>query len=390
MSSLLEHYKVLGVSVGAGIADVTSSYRRLCRIYHPDINKDPDSEELMKRINIAYSVLREKLRREAIFRERQSYPRQPRRYTSQDVRPQSADARKASAEAEKEATPVLHNYFKAIQECDYSGAYNFLSSYDRRYITRQSFIEWRKSVSRLYPMSEFQITGGQPGVTVSFSDGKTHIACKFRVIVTEEDVVDDRKQSGEIEKMVIYENGLWRVFLGYKGVGELTRGFDERFEARRKRDITRRWEEYYTGLYPEYDMLNIAGMRKSVSREIYRQKRFGGTMTFAVISVKAGSIKGAGQDELLHSAARTIVGELRETDIAAYAGDGVFVILFVELRKKNAGGILARLVETIRRNAGPQLGVRAEIEYEYQSWAGSSFADMDSMNKVLKKFRKKM
>jgi len=73
MTSLLEHYKVLGINVGAGIADVTSSYKRLCRIYHPDVNDDPESAELMKRINIAYSVLREKLRREAAFRERQSY-----------------------------------------------------------------------------------------------------------------------------------------------------------------------------------------------------------------------------------------------------------------------------------------------------------------------------
>jgi hypothetical protein len=388
MNTILEHYRVLGVNVGAGIADVTRSYKRLCRIYHPDISDDPDSEELMKKINIAYTVLREKLRREAAFRERQAYMRQPRRHPGQYY--SRTDMHKMNAEAVKEASQALSGYFAAINICDYSGAYSFLSSYDRRHISRESFVEWRKAVARLYPMRDFKISEGQPAQTMTFGEGKSHIACKFRVLVTEEDIADDRTQSGDIEKIIINENGLWRVFLGYKGVGELTRGFDERYEARRKRDIARRWEEHYTGLYPEYDMLNISGMRKAAAREIYRQKRFGGTLTFAVLSVKAGNMKGSGQDELLRSAARTIVGALRETDVSAYAGDGVFAILFVELRKRNAGEIVMRLITRIRKNAGQQLGGKANIDYELQSWTGSNPADMDAMNKVLKMFRKKM
>ena len=344
MVSIIEHYKVLGVSVGAGLSDVTSSYKRLCRLYHPDLNDDPESEEQMKKINIAYSALREKLKREAAFRERQSYPRPARRYTTPDVR---TETRKTDVEAEKDANTVLSSYFRAIGACDYSGAYSFLSAYDRRHITRDSFIEWRKSVARLYPMRDFKVSGGRSGISVSFGEGKTCPACKFRVTITEEDMTDGSKQSGEVEKVVVYENQLWRVFLGYQGVGDLTRGFDERFEARRKRDIARRWEEYYTGLYPEYDMLNTEGMRKAVLREIYRQKRFGGTLTFAVFSVKAGNIEGNGQDELLRSAARTIVGTLRETDISAYIGDGIFTILYVELQKRNAKDILDRLTERI-------------------------------------------
>ena len=66
--SLLEHYRVLGISVGAGMAEVAASYKRLCRIHHPDVSSDPESEEIMKRINVAYTALREKLRREASCR----------------------------------------------------------------------------------------------------------------------------------------------------------------------------------------------------------------------------------------------------------------------------------------------------------------------------------
>ena len=390
MSSLLEHYKILGVNAGAGFADVTSSYRRLCRIHHPDVSNDPESEELMKRINSAYTVLREKYKKEAAFRERQSYPRTTRRSSGPDTRAHGAENRKVGAEAEKEALSVLTGYFKAISECEYSTAYGYLSSYDRQHISRDSFVQWRKSVARLYPMREFRISGGQSGVTLSFSDGRTVLACRFRVEVTEEVLAESTMQTGVVEKMVVSEDSVWKVFLGYQGVSELTRSFEEQFEARRKRDINRRWEEYYSGMYPEYNMLSIAGMRKAVLKELYRQKRFGGTLTFAAISLKPGSYRSAGEDELLRSAARTIVGALRETDIPAYAGDGVFAVLLVELRKKNADDIIRRLIEKIRKNAGPQLGVKAEIDYEFASWSGNTYADIEVLNRVLRKFRKKM
>jgi len=399
MSSLLEHYKILGVNIGAGISEVTASYKRLCRIHHPDVSGNPDSEELMKKINIAYTALRDKLKREAAFRERQTYSRTTRRYPdqdartyAQDARTAAAEARRANAEAEKEAYGILEHYFKAINAFDYSEAYNCLSSYDRLQITRQSFVDWRKSVSRLYPMREFKIKGGQQITTLAFTDGRTHKARRFSVSVTEDDLANGETQShfGDVEKLVINENGIWKVFLGYGGVGELTRTFDERFEEKWKKDITKRWEEYYSGIYPEYDMLSIQGLRKIASREIYRQRRYGGVITFAAISIRVGNTRNTGQDELLRSAAKTICSSLRETDSAAYAGDGVFAILFVELRKKNAADIIGRLAGNIRRNAGQQLGGKAMIEYEYDTWSSHNNKDVDGFNNVLKKFRKKM
>ena len=413
MTSILDHYRVLGVSVGAGIADVTSSYRRLCRAYHPDLNDDPESEELMKRINIAYSVLREKLMREALFPERQMYSRPVRRYQNPDIRARGADTRKGtpptrdggtygaygaygaetrteSDAAEKEARAALNSYFRMISECDYPGAYRLLSNYDKRHISQESFIKWRKSVSRLYPMRGFKITGGLPAVTVTFSDDRALRARRFSIAVTEENISEEETQSGSVEKLVVNENGSWKIFLGYKGVGELTSAFDEKFEAKKKRDITKRWEEYYTGLAPEYDMLSLAGLRKPLSREIYRQSRFGGSVTFAVVSVKAGRNNEAGQEELLRGAARTIAASLRETDVPAYAGDGVFAILFIELNKKDVEETIVRLTKKIRGQAGTRLGMLAEIDYAFESWPGAGPVSMDAINNILKKFNKKV
>ena len=418
MLSLFECYKILGVNAGAGIADITSSYKRLCRIHHPDVSSDPNSEELMKNINAAYSTLREKFRRESAFRDRQGYPRYARRYANPESRTVNTSTRRsasdssrtANAESDKAAYSVLYDYFTALSACDYPAAYKCLSEYDKQQTTMDSFVEWRESVARLYLMKEFFIAGNSTSTMVKFNDGKAVPARKFHVVVKEDDLVDNTARSGDVEKLMISENGIWKVFLGYKGVGDLTRAFEERFEAGRRRDIAKRWEEYFSERHPEYNMLSLAGMRKAASRELYRQSRFGGTLTFAVLKVGdsgAGSIAPGGgghngrdnersardsgrMEQLLRAAARTICGAMRETDEPAYAGDGVFMILFVELRKKHAEEIILRLTKKIRGNAGTRLGLQADIDYAFGSWTGSGSASIDDFNSIMKKFNKKM
>ncbi len=51
-------YEVLGVTRDAGANDIKSAYRRLARLYHPDVNpENPDAEEKFKEVGEAYSIL---------------------------------------------------------------------------------------------------------------------------------------------------------------------------------------------------------------------------------------------------------------------------------------------------------------------------------------------
>ena len=390
MISLYECYNILGVSVGAGIADVTNSYRRLCRMHHPDINDDPQSEELMKSINMAYSVLREKFKREAALRDRFQYTRQPRRYAGHDFRDSSAEKkRKADKETEKEAFSALQGYFEAIETFDYQSAYKYLCSQDRRKISKENFVQWRRSVARLFPMLGFFVGKDSVEEAVVHSDGKLLKAVKFRVAVTEEDAANGKKRTTEVDKTVVCEKGVWKVFLGYKNIGELTRSFERQFESGRKRDISERWEEYYSGLCPEYNMLSLTGLKKAASREIYRQSRFGGAVTFAVISINSGCARKEVQEYLQSIAAKTICSVLRETDLPAFAEDGVFALLLVGLQRRNAKEIIARITERIRKNAGMKLGAGAEIDSAHETWEGKGSAKIEAMSEVLRKFGKK-
>lgn len=52
-----DYYDVLGVSRNSSKSEIKSSYRKLARSYHPDVNKEPGAEQKFKEISNAYEVL---------------------------------------------------------------------------------------------------------------------------------------------------------------------------------------------------------------------------------------------------------------------------------------------------------------------------------------------
>lgn len=58
-----DYYDVLGVKRGADIGEIKSSFRRLARQYHPDVNPAADAEEKFKLLSEAYAVLSDEEKR---------------------------------------------------------------------------------------------------------------------------------------------------------------------------------------------------------------------------------------------------------------------------------------------------------------------------------------
>ncbi|KZV46478.1 dnaJsubfamily A member 3, mitochondrial [Dorcoceras hygrometricum] len=56
-TSSSDYYSVLNVGRNATLQEIKSSYRKLARKYHPDMNKGPGAEEKFKEISAAYEVL---------------------------------------------------------------------------------------------------------------------------------------------------------------------------------------------------------------------------------------------------------------------------------------------------------------------------------------------
>lgn len=52
-----DYYSTLNVRQNATLQEIKTSYRKLARKYHPDINKSPGAEEKFKEISSAYEQL---------------------------------------------------------------------------------------------------------------------------------------------------------------------------------------------------------------------------------------------------------------------------------------------------------------------------------------------
>lgn len=60
-----DYYKIMGVKRDASQDDIRRAYRKLARKYHPDVNKQADSEDLFKELGEAYEVLKDPEKRAA-------------------------------------------------------------------------------------------------------------------------------------------------------------------------------------------------------------------------------------------------------------------------------------------------------------------------------------
>ena len=59
---LPDYYDVLEVPISASLEQIKQSYRRLVRLYHPDINKDSQDMRI-RQLNEAYTVLSDPVKR---------------------------------------------------------------------------------------------------------------------------------------------------------------------------------------------------------------------------------------------------------------------------------------------------------------------------------------
>jgi curved DNA-binding protein CbpA len=89
--TMIDYYSILEVPPTATITELRRSYRRLARKYHPDLNKQiPGNDQRIKRLNEAYDVLSDPLKRAAYDAQRTEYMERAERARQERLRAQEA------------------------------------------------------------------------------------------------------------------------------------------------------------------------------------------------------------------------------------------------------------------------------------------------------------
>lgn len=360
MNRTVDYYKILQLNQGAAKAEITAAYRRLCKLYHPDINDSPDAEETMKWINLAYTALSDDAAKVAP-RTMKSTPKAANRWDN-DV---------------QKSAECVNIYFTGLLNGDFAKSYEVLSEHDKKYVTFQSFCEWRKSVQRLFSIRSFTMKPVTQVFANKLRDGTEVPAVRHMVTVMERNLSRQTVESYKANKIAIMEPGGWRVFLGYRDLNEIAKVFQDLSMEQEQGEMTRHWEEYCNNTCRELNMLNLTGFLEKSKPELYRYKRYKQHMVVACFRVKPVS-SSASQEmtaDLIEASSKVMSQMLRETDIIAYLGGGIFVILFVELRKKHAELITQRIANRLRGSMHKELRASVYADCNYSIFEGGDLEE---------------
>lgn len=82
-----DYYTILGIQPEASQAEIKRAYRRIVQQVHPDVNPDPQAQELIKAVNEAYAIVGNEEKRRLYDDQR----RNPIRYEEPPVQPRHRD-----------------------------------------------------------------------------------------------------------------------------------------------------------------------------------------------------------------------------------------------------------------------------------------------------------
>lgn len=419
----VDYYQVLRVTASASKDEIIASYRKLCKMYHPDVNRSPGAEERMKQINVAYYELRDEARRREHDRQlrfrtaraqqpSQSPPQPPPKTQPPPPRPPApepreqpraekaapqersrpfsgfgqgskkeekpprqaggADQAEEAAQAER-ATAVVREYFNCLREDRHENAYQLLCRQDREAVSLRDFCKWRSSVGGMFHLEAFSIDGGEPVGGLKSEAGVLASARRYRITVTEFSRAEESRERHQCVKYTFPEGGEWKIFLGYRDLSVIARAYDDLSRRRQQTEMSRRYEEYCRQNCREIEMFTMEGLLKEARREIYRCRRYGQVMTVACYNVSPRP--GAPQeevDDIVACCAKIFQKELRMTDIPAYIGKGLFVVLLVELKKRSAAMIIGRMAERMQKEVWSTLGVEISPKWAWAPYEGGA------------------
>lgn len=359
MQSFSDYYRTLQVHHEAGQEVIEAAYKRLCRIYHPDVNRDPRAGARMQEINAAFEVLGDKLRRSIYHRQ---WLAAAAAGPTAQAKPRPQTAPPNAKDREEQAQQVLEGYFRSLMGGRWDDAYARLTVADRTNVPAGDFREWKNAVAGAYTMGSFAIKLFRRLMNCTISGVTYREVFEFSVFVCDMDARTGQVSEVNYLKYMALDAGSWRVCLGYTDVKPLILRFKYMAEDAALLDPAAVYAEAVLSRDRHTGLLSRQGFAERAEYEAVRSRRYGNIFTIALLVIHPAADTQVFTDReyarmcVVH-AAKTISALIRQTDIFARWGDNELAILFTETARENAGFALEKLMDGLRQAGDLEYGV---------------------------------
>lgn len=327
-----DYYRILQVHYLAEPEIIESAYRRLAKKYHPDVNKDGNSAEMMQKINQAYEELGNPVKRQQYNLEWEDIHNKP-----------------GESESFSAARSVLEEYFRNIMSSRFDLSYALISSIDKRNISKDDFINWQLAVSMVFHLKEYscKICGMHRNKPLSghiFSD-----IVEFRVEVVEYNAVMEMLVRDELIKTTVLEDGKWQVYAGYEDLQPLINKFKTLTGLLTAKSILNELEETHSRVDSLTGLPNQRGIIERIENEKLRFERYGNVFSLIICDVDIVkmpdiSVEQEAKDHALKYIGGILLNLLRKLDVVGRWEQNSFLILLPE----TAGTFAVNVVQKIR------------------------------------------
>lgn len=333
MAIVNDYYAILQVHFLAEPEVIESAYKRLAKKYHPDVNKLAGSDARMKELNEAYETLRDAARRRAYDAQRM------RTQFGQQAAPgvKTAPKRDAGFVVPIGARNALTAYFSCIKDRDFESAYGLITEMDKKNIPPEDFIKWQSGVARIYTLQGYSCKAEKLLLNCRLNGCVYSQAAEFSVTTTEHNSVMGRLEKDTIIKKVVFEDGGWRIYVGFDDIRPYIARFEELSGLLAAKSVLSDMAEHYSTRDSSTGLYNKKGFSEAAQREVWRYNRYRNAFSVMLLEIEPArdAARGKNQELLRHTvewAGKILGGNFRKIDILGRWGETGFIVLLPETK----------------------------------------------------------
>ncbi len=330
-----DYFQILQVHILAEPEIIKSAYLRLCKKYHPDVNKALYAGEKMQEINKAYEVLSNPItRKDFLMRWIEKYS-----VLESVAQEPSVDLHMSFEPCKK----VLMTYLGFISKGDVKAAYNLLCQKDKDQITQKDFLVWQSLVAEVFELISFECQVENVYTKMMINDIYFEVIVNFRVQVSEKNHLMGRIEEDAFSRSMVYENDHWRIYLGHNQLSSVIAKYDELASLKKHKHTHGKLNLKETTIDSVSGLFNRKGFKEAADREQIRYSRYGNPFSLIFLEMKFDQYKEDRINQTIKQMGSLLSNCLRKLDFSCRWESNSFMILLPETDQASAHLVVEKI-----------------------------------------------